>query len=346
MYKKLLFNPKGDDSVQNRTIIKGDTTNLFNLNDVKYKWATKLYRNMMANFWIPEKVDLTIDVLDYKKLTIREQKAYDGILSFLVFLDSIQVNNLPHINDFITAPEVSLIISIQDYQEAIHSQSYAYTIETVVPKYKREKIYDFWRTDDVLLERNKYIADIYQDFINTNTEEKYFKVLVANYLLEGLYFYNGFNFFYNLASRNLMTGTADVIRFINRDELTHCILFEHIINAIKHEFPSLHKDDMILEMFDTATNQEINWTNHIIGDSVLGVNEDSTDRYTKWMANYRLGRLGLPILYTGEVYEQNPYRHLEKIADTEGEGNVKGNFFESTVTSYQMSSVMDGWDDI
>ena len=52
MKQKLLFNPLGNDSIQNRTIIKGDTTNLFNLNDVKYGWANKLYRAMMANFWI------------------------------------------------------------------------------------------------------------------------------------------------------------------------------------------------------------------------------------------------------------------------------------------------------
>ncbi len=52
MEQKLLFNPNGDDSIQTRTIIKGNTTNLFNLNDVKYVWANKLYRIMMANFWI------------------------------------------------------------------------------------------------------------------------------------------------------------------------------------------------------------------------------------------------------------------------------------------------------
>lgn len=345
MEQKLLFNPMGDDSIQNRTIIKGNPTNIFNLNDVKYTWANKLYRGMMANFWIPEKVDLTIDILDYKKLTKGEQTAYDGILSFLVFLDSIQVNNLPNINDHITAPEVSLVISIQDYQEAIHSQSYAYIIESVVPKNKREKIYDFWRTDEVLLERNKYIAEIYQNFIITPTDENYFKVLVANYLLEGLYFYNGFNFFYNLSSRNLMPGTSDVIRYINRDELTHCVLFENILTAIKAEFPEIYNSDVVKEMTEIATNQEIAWTNHIIGDNVLGISEDSTDRYTKWMANRRLVKLGEQPIFIGEQYVQNPYKHLEKIADTEGEGDVKGNFFESTITSYQQSSMVDGWDD-
>ena len=345
MEQKLLFNPDGDDTIQNRTIIKGNPTNLFNLNDVKYTWANKLYRGMMANFWIPEKVDLTMDALDYKKLTKGEQTAYDGILSFLVFLDSIQVNNLPNINDYVTAPEVSLILSIQDYQEAIHSQSYAYTIETVIPKNKREKIYDYWRTDEVLFERNKYIAQIYQDFITDPTDSNYFRTIVANYLLEGLYFYNGFNFFYNLASRNLMPGSADVIRFINRDELTHCVLFENFINTIKHEFPKMYSSDMVQEMVEVATMQEIQWTDHIIGDTVLGISEDSTDMYTKWMANRRLKKLGESIIYVGDRYEKNPYKHLEKIADTEGDGDVKGNFFESTVTSYNQSSAVDGWDD-
>ena len=202
-----------------------------------------------------------------------------------------------------------------------------------------------WRTDDILLERNKYIAQIYQDYIDDNTDANYFRVIVANYLLEGLYFYNGFNFFYNLASRNLMPGSADVIRYINRDELTHCVLFENVVHAIKNEFPEMYDEAVILEMTEVATNQEIQWTNHIIGDNVLGISEDSTDRYTKWMANKRLEALGAPHLYVDEKYTKNPYGHLEKIADTEGDGDVKGNFFESTVTSYNQSSVVDGWED-
>ena len=52
MKQKILFNPDGDDTLLNRTIIKGNPTNLFNLNDVKYIWANRLYRTMMANFWI------------------------------------------------------------------------------------------------------------------------------------------------------------------------------------------------------------------------------------------------------------------------------------------------------
>ena len=154
MKEKRLFNIFGDDSLQHRQVVGGNVTNLFNLNNVKYTWANKLYRVMMENFWIPEKVSLFDDKRAYGELTEAERKAYDGILSFLVFLDSIQTNNLPHISDYITAPEINLILALQTYQEAVHSQSYAYIIESIIPTEKRNEIYDKWREDPVLLERN------------------------------------------------------------------------------------------------------------------------------------------------------------------------------------------------
>ena len=200
--RKKIFNPEGNDTVQERRVLSGNVTNIFNLNNVKYAWANKLYRIMMENFWIPEKISLSEDARQYANLTTQEKKAYDGILSFLTFLDSIQTNNLPNISSYITAPEINLILSIQTYQEAIHSQSYAYMIESIVPAAKRAEIYDFWRKDPTLFERNKYIAQIYQDFIDNQSDKYFARVLIANFLLEGLYFYNGFTFFYNLASED------------------------------------------------------------------------------------------------------------------------------------------------
>lgn len=343
MDRKKIFNPQGIDSLEKRKIIGGDTTNIFNLNNVKYQWANNLYRAMMGNFWIPEKTDLTQDKNDYVSLVDEEKDAYDGILSFLVFLDSIQTNNVPNISNYITAPEVNLILAIQTYQEAIHSQSYQYIIESILPKEKRNLIYDKWRDDKVLFERNQYIAKIYQDFIDVPNNKNFSKVLVANFLLESLYFYNGFNFFYLLASRNKMMGTSDIIKLINRDELSHVVLFQNMINEIKQENVDYFNEDEIYEMFEIAVQQEIKWSKHIIGKKILGVTEKTIEDYTKWLANERLRSLGLKKLYDG--YDKNPYKHLEKLADTEGEGDVKANFFEGNVTSYNMSSSIDGWDE-
>ena len=343
MDRKRLFNPKGDDSLNERKIIKGNTTNIFNLNNVKYSWANHLYRTMMGNFWIPEKIDLTQDRVDYNNLTFEEREAYNGILSFLIFLDSIQTNNIPNVSDYVTAPEINLILSIQTFQEAIHSQSYQYIIESILPKEIRNYIYDKWREDRVLFDRNRYIAEIYQNFLDFPNDENFSKVIVADYLLESIYFYNGFNFFYLLASRNKMMGTSDVIRLINRDELSHVVIFQQMIKEIKIENPDFFDEELIYIMFDKAVEQEILWTNYIIGNNILGITKESTEQYTKWLANERLKSIGLDPLYDG--YEKNPYINLEKFADTEGEGNVKANFFEGTVTSYNMSSSVEGWDE-
>ena len=50
MDRKKLFNPEGDDTLNARKIIKGNSTNLFNLNNVRYQWANQLYRNYDGKF--------------------------------------------------------------------------------------------------------------------------------------------------------------------------------------------------------------------------------------------------------------------------------------------------------
>jgi ribonucleoside-diphosphate reductase beta chain len=341
MEKNKIFNATGDDSLENRTIIKGNTTGLFNLDAVKYKWARKMYQVMIGNFWVPEKVSgLQDDANMYKKLTPAEQKAYRGMISFLTLLDSLQTVNLPNFAEYITSPEVSLLISIQSFQEAIHSQSYTTILETVIDAKERDAIYYYWRDDKVLFERNKYIGDLYQKFIDDPNDENFFQALIANYLLEGLYFYNGFAFFDTLVYNSKMIATGRMINYIRRDELTHVVLFANIIKEIKKEFPEMYDEKMIKSMFEEAVKQEIAWTHHIIGDDIAGVTKESTEQYTKWLANERFIQLGLQPLYPDVV--KNPYKHLEAMQDNNSE---KTNFFESTVVNYTQSSSMKGsWD--
>ena len=342
--KKVLFNPQGDDIVSKRTIIKGDTTGLFQLNDSKYTWAKKLYPVMIGNFWIPEKVTgLKEDGRMFEQdLNEAEQKAYKGILSFLIFLDSIQTMNLPHISDYITAPEVNLILAIQAYQESIHSQSYATILETVVDSKERHEIYYFWKDDKILLERNEYIGGIYQAFLDEATDENFFRTMIANYLLEALYFYNGFAFFDTLVDQGKMQATGRMIAYIRRDELTHVTLFANLINEIKKEFPEMYNEEEIIEMTKTAVEQEIEWSQHILGDGIPGINGTSTAEYTKWLANERMERIGIAPIYPDA--QTNPYKHLDRIQDLEGD---KSNFFETTVVNYTQSSGLQGdWDEI
>lgn len=338
--QNLIFNPSWDDSVANRTIIKWNTTWLFNLNDVKYQWARNMYQVMVWNFWLPEKVSgLWEDAIQYQKeLTDDERRAYDGIISFLTFLDSIQTMNVPNINNYITSPEVNIILAIQAFQEAIHSQSYATIIESVVSSKDRARLYYFWRDDEHLLERNKFVWDIYQKFIDHPNDENLFETMVANFLLESIYFYNGFAFFDTLADQWKMVATDRMINYIRRDELTHVTLFANILNEIKVEFPEIYSEKLILDHMRIAIEQEISWSTHILGSNIIGMSPENVKWYTHWLANERLALLGIKPLFP-EVKE-NPYAHLERLQDNNME---KWNFFESTVTNYTQSSSMK-WD--
>ena len=243
--KKPLFNPDGDTEVRLRRMIGGNTTNLNDFNNMRYPWVSDWYRQAMNNFWIPEEINLSQDVKDYPKLSVPERTAYDKILSFLVFLDSIQTANLPAIGEYITANEVNLCLSIQTFQECVHSQSYSYMLDTICSPTKRDEILYQWKTDEHLLRRNTFIGDLYNEFQKKKDAFTLLKVAMANYILEGVYFYSGFMFFYNLARNGKMPGSAQEIRYINRDENTHLWLFRNIIHELQQENPELFTPERI-----------------------------------------------------------------------------------------------------
>ena len=226
--------------------------------------------------------------------------AADKTISFLNFLDSIQGENLPNINEYVTAPEVCSLLNIQAFQEEIHAQSYSYILDSVCSPETRENIYDEWRNDPRLLERNRFIADLYQQFVDDRNDKNFVRTCMANFLLESLYFYSGFSFFYALARNGKMTATATIIKYIQRDELTHVVLFQNMIKELRKENPDLFTSELIeelREMTRTAVQHEIRWGQYITNNHIQGLNNDLIDRYIKFLANERLGRLGLEILY-------------------------------------------------
>ena len=138
--RKALFNASGDIDVRKRRMINGNTTNLNDFNNMKYNWVSDWYRQAMNNFWIPEEINLTQDIKDYRLLNEHEKTAYDKILSFLVFLDSLQTANLPNVGEYITANEINLCLTIQAFQEAVHSQSYSYMLDSICSPIERDEI--------------------------------------------------------------------------------------------------------------------------------------------------------------------------------------------------------------
>ena len=340
LVKKPLFNPGGDTEVRLRRMIGGNTTNLNDFNNMRYTWVSGWYRQAMNNFWIPEEINLSQDVKDYPNLPAPERTAYDKILSFLVFLDSIQTANLPCIGEYITANEVNLCLSIQTFQECVHSQSYSYMLDTICSPTQRDDILYQWKTDEHLLRRNTFIGDLYNEFQKQKDAFTLLKVMMANYILEGVYFYSGFMFFYNLDRNGKMPGSAQEIRYINRDENTHLWLFRNIILELQKENPELFTPEnieVLRGMLEEGVRQEIAWGHYVIGDDIPGLTKGMVTDYIKYLGNLRWAGLGYGTLYEG--YDSEP-ENMAWVSQYSNANMVKTDFFEAKSTAYAKSTAL------
>ncbi|EJW96324.1 ribonucleotide-diphosphate reductase subunit beta [gut metagenome] len=338
--KNALFNPSGDTDLRLRRLIGGNSTNLNDFNNLRYAWVSDWYRQAMNNFWIPEEINLTQDAKDYRLLSVAERTAYDKILSFLVFLDSLQSNNLPSISEYLTANEAKLCLHIQAFQECVHSQSYSYMLDTICSPEERNDILYQWKTDAHLLRRNSFIGQCYNDFQENQNGFTLAKTLIANYILEGIYFYSGFMFFYNLSRNGKMSGSAQEIRYINRDENTHLWLFRNLILELKKEEPDLFCAEWLQvyeDMMREGIAQEIAWGQYVIGDNIPGLTGQMVEDYIRYLGNLRWQSLGFGHLFEG--YEKEP-ESMAWVGQYANANRIKTDFFEARSTAYAKSTVL------
>ncbi|OIP54743.1 MAG: ribonucleotide-diphosphate reductase subunit beta, partial [Helicobacteraceae bacterium CG2_30_36_10] len=287
MKRKIIYNPDSTESVNDRRVFGGNPTGIFELNNIKYQWAYNLWEVMLNNTWFPKEVDMTRDVNDYKNLTDVEKTAYDKALSQLIFMDSLQTNNLiDNVNPYVTSPEINLILVRQSFEEALHSQSYAVMVDSISTN--SAEIYDLWRRDMMLKSKNDAIATVYLELAKNPSEHNFVKACFANQILEGIYFYSGFTYIYTLARSGKMLGSAQMIRFIQRDEVTHLVLFQNLINTLRKERPDLFTDKLraeVIEMFKEAVKLESEWGKYITQGQILGLTDGIVEQYIKYLAD-------------------------------------------------------------
>jgi ribonucleoside-diphosphate reductase beta chain len=332
MQTKRLFNPDGTRDRKMQRLVGGPSTNLLEFDNCSYSWSEPLYKKMRSFFWIPDEIPLGDDKKQFPVLTSYEQDAYKKILSFLIFLDSIQIDNLGALASYITAPEVTACLKTQAFFETIHAQSYDYLLTSIVDHLTREEVYEMWRNDSHLLKRNKFVTDLYEKFINEPSNENFIKSCMANFLLEGIYFYSGFAFFYTLGRQDKMGGTVSMIRQIQRDENTHLALFTNIIRVLRSENPDWFTPKILedlQEMIRTAVAHEIEWGKYVTKNQILGLSDTAIEAYIKYLGNVRSQAIDLPVIYPEFI--KHPLEWIESYSSM---NSTKTDFFERRVTNY------------
>ena len=333
--KKTIYNPESKESLNDRRIFGGNPDGMINFTRMKYQWALQIWDLCEQNTWFPKEVQMTGDAKEYTLLSVAEKRMYDLVLAQLIFMDSLQVNNLmDNINQYITAPEINACLSRQAYEEANHSKSYAVMVESISDN--TDLIYEMWRTDEKLREKNTYIAEVYQNLSSGEvTEEKILLALFANQILEGLYFYAGFAALYTLGKSGKMLGTAQFIRFIQRDEVTHLLLFQNMINSVRKEKAYLFTTELeekVRTMFRKAVELEASWGHYITQNQILGLTDPIITQYIQYLADKRLDAVG----YKPEYGVKHPIPWVDGFSSF---NDQRGNFFEANIVNYSKGSI-------
>jgi ribonucleoside-diphosphate reductase beta chain len=335
MNTKTIYNPDSKESLNDRRIFGGNPDGMLNFTKVKYQWAVKLWDTMEANTWFPREVQMTGDAKDYKILSEPEKRMYDLVLAQLIFMDSLQTNNImDNMNPFITATEINAILSRQSYEEANHSKSYAVMVESISDN--TDLIYDLWKNDPILRKKNDFVANIFlRNDENFTDDEQMVLAMFANQILEGLYFYAGFAAIYALGKAGKMLGSSQMIKFIQRDEVTHLLLFQNMINSTRKERPELFTkklENKIREMISNAVNMESEWGSYITNGQILGFTDSIIRQYIEYLADKRLVAIG----YEPQYNAKHPIPWVDGYASF---NDQRTNFFEGNVVNYSKGSI-------
>lgn len=317
-------------AVNERRIIDGPRNNLMQIRPLKHPFARDMVETAISNNWTQHETNLSADAKQYatSQLSKGDITVFKSALAFLSNLDGIQLNNLTNnIGRYITSPECSIFIARQAWDEALHVLTYTKIIETI--GLDPIEIYWMYRTDEKLAEKNEYITKSSMLLGEGYTPENFVMAVVANIVLEGVYFYSGFASFYMLARQGKLRGVAKDIKLIQRDEVNHLNFFVHLWHTLRQERPELFTPELIRKVVDfikLAVDYEASWGAWIIRDGLMGATETTQRQFVEHIADRRAVSMGLPPIFD----TKNPYPWF----DTYSKVNTEENFFESDVANY------------
>ncbi len=312
---------------------------------LKYKWAWEHYLNGCANHWMPTEVPMNKDIELWKSngLSEEERRVIMRNLGFFATAESLVGNNIVlAIFKHVTNPEVRQYLLRQAFEEAIHTHTFLYIVESL--GLDEGEIFNMYNEVNTIHEKDRFemhlTEDILREDFSTETLEgtqKFLENLIGYYLImEGIFFYSGFVMILSFLRQNKMVGIGEQFQYILRDETIHLNFGIDLINGIKEENPGVWTEafqNHIVEKIDQAVELEILYAQDCLPKGILGLTSAMFREYVQYIADRRLERIGLKARY----FSKNPFPWMSETIDL----NKEKNFFETRVTEYQSASTLD-----
>lgn len=333
-------------NINARRIINGADADVIQLYPMKHTFAWDAYNTGNSNHWLPTEITMQNDIEQWKSktaLTEEERHAFKTVLGFFTTADSIAANNIViALYRHITSPECRMYLLRQAYEEAIHTHSYQYIVESLA--LDEGEIFNMYREVEAIYNKDAFILSfnegIFDQTFSTGTFEKDQKflenIIVFSIIMEGIFFYSSFAVMFGFQRQNKMVGSAEQIQYIMRDESQHLNFGINLVNTIKEEQPELWTkefQDHIIQLIRTGTELEYTFAQTVFPRGIFGMNADGFKQYIEHIADRRLDRIGLPLQYNST----NPFPWMSEAIDL----NKEKNFFETRVTEYSVGGTLE-----
>jgi len=297
----------------------------FTLFPIRHQDIWECYKKQQASFWTAEEIDLSKDRIDWdNKLNNDEKYFIKNILAFFAGSDGIvNMNLLERFTSDVQVLEAQVAYAYQAYIENVHSETYSLLIDTYIDDpTEKDKLFNAIETIPCVKKKAEWALKWIK------SDERFSKRLIAFAIVEGIFFSGAFCSIYWLKTRGLMPGLCVSNEFIARDEGAHtefaCLLYSKINNRIDEK--------EVKEIVKDAVNIEKEFINESLPCRLVGMNAEQMSNYIEYVADRLLNQLGYSKLYKAT----NPFDFMDKIGM-----EVKSNFFEGRVSTYQNASIMN-----
>lgn len=329
-----------------RRVINGGDADVMQLYPMRHTFAWDAYTVGNANHWLPTEISMQRDIEQWKSrdvLTADERTAFETVLGFFTTADSIAANNVVlAVYKHITSPECRLYLLRQGFEEAVHTHAYQYIVESLGMDESRifnmyREVEAIYNKDNLVLSLNEGIFDPQFKTGTLENDQKFLENLcVFSLIMEGIFFYSSFAVVFGFQRQNKLTGSAEQIQYIMRDESQHLNFGIHMINAIKEEQPELWTpafEQRIIDLVKRAVVLEYTFAAEVFPRGIFGMNAEGFKQYIEHIADRRLESVGLPPQFN----VQNPFPWMSEAVDI----NKEKNFFETRVTEYKTGGTLN-----
>ena len=322
-----------------KKVINGMRSAELNVLPLKYHEAYRIYKQMKANHWEPDVIDMTKDCATWNsnKLNARERWIIEMGVGYFSAAEGIVGDSVLHvIEDNLTAAELKHASLRQIAEESIHMDSLLHIIASL--NIDLDEVTAKFQDIPSIQKKNAYITrhmpelKMGIDLTQTVNKQKFAKALFGiTQVMEGTQFYALFAMILSLHRQNKMTGIGQMFQYTLRDESNHIALGRYILEKLIEENPDLWTEEFraeLVEFMREGVALEKEFVFDCLPEDMVGMTQKDFLEYVDYNADRRLESLGLPRLSN---VKNNPFLWLDEVIFLKKEKN----FFETRVTEYQ-----------